>query len=74
MGGSLSARERPSRLGPEKSLFMSTIEDVRAAEKRVQMISEALRKADALDPDHLGEELKKASDEYAKAVRELNPK
>ena len=36
---------------------MSTIEDVRAAEKRVQLILEALRKAGAPDPSHLNEEL-----------------
>jgi len=53
-------------------LVMSTIDEVRAAEKRVQEILEALKKADAADPDYLGVELQKATDEYARAVRELN--
>jgi len=53
---------------------MSTIEEVRAAEKRVRVVLDALRKAGALDPNHLSEELKKATDEYAKAIRELNAK
>ena len=53
---------------------MSTIEEVRAAEKRVQRAVDALRKADALDVDHIGDELKKATDEYARVVRELSSK
>ncbi len=53
---------------------MSTIEEVRAAEKRVQQILDALKKAGAQDPNHLSGELKKATDEYARAVRELNSK
>ena len=53
---------------------MSTIEEVRAAEKRVQKILDALKKADAQDPNHLSDELKKATDEYARVVRELNSK
>ncbi len=53
---------------------MSTIEEVRAAEKRVQRTVDALRKADARDVDHIGDELKKATDEYARLVRELNSK
>ena len=53
---------------------MSTIEDVRVAEKRVQTILDALKKAGALDPDNLAVELRKATDDYARAVRELNSK
>jgi hypothetical protein len=53
---------------------MSTIEDVRAAEKRVQVVLEALKEADARDANDLSAELRKATDEYAKAVRELNSK
>jgi hypothetical protein len=53
---------------------MSTIEEVRAAEKRVQKILDALKKADAQDPNHLSGELKEATDEYARVVRELNSK
>jgi len=51
---------------------MSTIEEVRAAEKKVQEILEALKKAGAQDPNHLSNELRNATDDYAKAVRELN--
>ena len=50
---------------------MSTIEEVRAAEKKVQEVLDALKKAGAQDPDHLGIELKNATDEYARVVREL---
>jgi hypothetical protein len=50
---------------------MSTIEEVRAAEKRIQIVLEALKKADARDASDLSAELQKATDEYAKAVREL---
>jgi len=53
---------------------MSTIEDVRAAEERVQKVLDALKKANAQDPNHLSSELKNATDEYARAVRELNSK
>ena len=35
---------------------MSTIEEVRVAEKRVQNILEALKKAPANDPNHLADE------------------
>ena len=53
---------------------MSTIEEVRAAEKKVQEILDALKKADARDANDLSAELQKATDEYARAVRELNPR
>jgi len=53
---------------------MSTIEEVRAAETRVQKVLDALKKADARDPNHLSDELKNATDDYARAVRELNSK
>jgi len=58
----------------KSGVVMSTTEEVRAAEKRVRVVLDALRKAGALDPNHLSEELKKATDEYAKAIRELNAK
>jgi hypothetical protein len=51
---------------------VSTIEEVRAAEKKVQEVLEALKKAGAQDPNHLSDELKNATDEYARAVRELS--
>jgi len=50
---------------------MSTIEEVRVAEKRVQQVLDALRKADALDQNHVSDDLKKATNEYARLVREL---
>jgi hypothetical protein len=53
---------------------MSTIEDVREAEKRVEEVLEALRRAGAQDPNHLSDELRNATDEYARAVRDLNSK
>jgi hypothetical protein len=51
---------------------MSTIADVRAAEKKVQDVLDALKKAGAQDPNHLSTELKNATDDYARTVRELN--
>jgi len=51
---------------------MSTIEQVKAAEKRVKTALEALKKAPADCPSHLADELAKATDEYARLVRELN--
>jgi hypothetical protein len=51
---------------------MSTIEEVRAAERKVQEVLAALKTAGAQDPNHLSDELKKATDEYARAVRELS--
>lgn len=50
---------------------MSTIQDVRAAEKKVQNILDALKIAGASDPENLRQKLASASDEYAKAMREL---
>ena len=51
---------------------MSTVADVRAAEKKVQEVLDALKKAGAHDPNDLSTELRNASDDYARAVRELN--
>ena len=53
---------------------MSTIEEVRAAETKVQEVWDALKKADAEDRNHLSDQLRKATDEYARAVRELDAK
>lgn len=53
---------------------MSTIEDVRAAEKKVQEVLHALKKADVQDPNSLDAELRNATDEYATAVRGLDSK
>ena len=51
---------------------MSTIEEVRAAEKKVNEVLESLKKAGSEDPNHLSTELRKATDDYARAVRELD--
>jgi hypothetical protein len=53
---------------------MSTMEDVRVAEKKMKDILAALRKDDLLNSDDLHEDLRTATDEYAKAVRELETK
>ena len=53
---------------------MSSIEEVRAAEKKVKEVLECLKKAGARDPNHLSTELEKATDDYARAVRELDSK
>jgi len=50
---------------------ISTIEEVRAAEKKVQKVLDAPKKADARDAGDLSADLTKATDEYAKVVREL---
>ena len=60
--------------GGECGIAMSTIEEVRAAEKKVQEVLDALKKAGAQDPNHLSTELKNATDDYARAVRELDSK
>ena len=50
---------------------MSTIEEVRAAEVRMRSVLDALKTAKAEEPNYLDTELKCASDEYTRAVREL---
>ena len=57
--------------GGKSGIAMSTIEEVKAAEKKVQKVLDVLKKADAQDPNHLSAELKNATDEYARVVREL---
>jgi len=59
-------------MGGWKPQAMSTIEEVRAAEKKVQELVNALRQPGAQDPNDLSTQLKNASDEYARAVRELD--
>ena len=54
--------------------MVTTIQEVRAAEKKVQKVLDALKKADAQDPNHLSIELRNATDEYARAVRGLDSK
>jgi hypothetical protein len=53
---------------------MSTVQEVRAAEKKLREVLEALKKAGAQDPNDLGAALRSATDEYAKTVHELRPK
>jgi hypothetical protein len=53
---------------------MSTIQEARAAEQKVQMTLDALKMAGAQDPNHLADELLNATHEYARAVRELSSK
>jgi hypothetical protein len=56
----------------KSGIVMSTIEEVRSAEKKVNEVLESLKKAGAQDPNHLSTELRKATDDYARAVRELD--
>ncbi|SPF34791.1 hypothetical protein SBA1_1340004 [Candidatus Sulfotelmatobacter kueseliae] len=51
---------------------MSTVEEIRSAERKVQNVLDALKRAGAQDPNNLRAELQKATDEYARAVRELS--
>ena len=50
---------------------MCTINEVRAAEEKMQTIMDGLKTSNTEDPNYLGTELKSASDEYARVVREL---
>jgi hypothetical protein len=50
---------------------MSTIQEVRAAEEKVRKIYEALQKTGANDPENLTQKLTSATDEYARALRDL---
>jgi len=50
---------------------MSTTNEVRAAEEKMKTILDSLKTSKAEDPNYLDTELKSASDEFARAVREL---
>ena len=50
---------------------MSTMQNVRDAEKKVQEILAALKQIGANDKENLSGQLARATDDYAKAVREL---
>ena len=50
---------------------MSTMQDVRTAEEKLQAVLQALKKAGADDPQNLAQKLITASKEYAEAVRGL---
>lgn len=69
-----SGRSLTHHTGGSACVEMSTIHEVRAAEKRVRAVLDALKTVDAQDPDNLRDEVKNATDEYARAVRELSSK
>ena len=50
---------------------MSIIDDVRSADRRLEELLGKLKRVGADDPDDLFGQLRKARDEYAKSVREL---
>jgi rRNA-processing protein FCF1 len=50
---------------------MSTIEEVRAAERKLQEVLDALNGPIPEISNCVGDELNKVSDEYARAIREL---
>ena len=50
---------------------MSTIHEVRAAGEKMRNVLEALKTGKAEEPNYLDAELRCASDEYTRAVREL---
>jgi hypothetical protein len=52
---------------------MSTIEEVRKAEERMNELVDRLKHVGAADPDNLTMQLKQATDDYADAVRALRP-
>jgi len=58
-------------MGGSPGAAMSTIDDVRAAEKKMQEILDAFKNAQPQDLDRLQAELRSASDAHAKAIREL---
>lgn len=67
-----SQASRNQRSVESAAIAMSTIEEVRKAEKRLQEVMETLKKASVQDPNHVVTDLKNATDDYARAVRELN--
>lgn len=50
---------------------MSTIQEVRAAEAKMKSVMDALKTVKAEEPNYLDAQLECASDEYTKAVRDL---
>ena len=50
---------------------MSSIQEVQAAEKKVQAVLRELRKTDLTSRDDLHQQLARATDEYVKAIAEL---
>jgi hypothetical protein len=52
-------------------VVMSTIQEVQAAEKKVQEVLRELKKTDLTSRDDLHQQLTEATDEYVRAIREL---
>jgi len=52
-------------------LAMSSIQEVQAAEKKVQAVLRELKKTDLTSRDDLHQQLTEATDEYVKAIAEL---
>ena len=50
---------------------ISTIKEMRAAEVKMKSVLDALKTAKVEEPNYLDTEVKCASDEYTRAVREL---
>ncbi|MFL6303019.1 MAG: hypothetical protein ACJ72H_05705 [Candidatus Sulfotelmatobacter sp.] len=50
---------------------MSSIQEVQAAEKKVQAVLRELKKPDLTSRDDLHQQLVRATDEYVKAIAEL---
>ena len=50
---------------------MSSIQEVQAAEKKVQAVLRELKKTDLASRDDLHQQLARATDEYVKAIAEL---
>jgi len=50
---------------------MSSIQEVQAAEKKVQAVLRELKKTDLTSRDDLHQQLARATDEYVKAIAEL---
>jgi len=50
---------------------MSSMQQVRAAEAKMKTVLDALKTAKAEEPKHLRTELECASDEYKRAIRDL---
>ena len=53
---------------------MSSIQEVQAAEKKVQAVLRELKKTDLTSRDDLHQQLAEATDEYVKAIADLKIK
>ena len=64
-------RTLPAASSVAGEIGMSTIDEVRAADIKVRELLVALKSASVERQDQLGIQLQQATDEYAKAIREL---